>query len=153
MINIRDKGQNGEREIAQLMNGIVILAMKELGFPQDKITAAALSIQRNQNQSAVGGNDLSNTWGLSIEIKRQEQLSINSWWAQCVAAAGRNLEHPVLLFKQNHRPWRCITMGGLRLPGGEQIMLERVEIDYHAFQKWFRNWVLTKLRQGEAVRV
>ena len=153
MVNIRLKGQNGERQIATLMNGLIILKMREMGFSEDKVIAAATAVQRNQNQSAVGGNDLSNTFGLSIEVKCQETLSINSWWAQCVAAAARNNEIPVLIFKQNHKGWRVITMGEVPLPDNNtQVFKTRVEFTYEEFIRWFSIWVEQKLNMGEAVR-
>lgn len=154
MVNIRQKGQNGEREIATIMNGIIILTMRKLGYPEGTILKAANAVQRNQNQSAVGGNDLSNTFGLSIEVKRQEALSINTWWNQCVAAAQRNDEVPVLLFKQNHKPWRCITWGEIKLPDNNtRIFKARVEMSYEDFQRWFGEWVEMKFRMGEGLRI
>ena len=100
-INIRAKGAGGEREICDVLNSIIQDTMRILKFPPKEVEAAGRTVQRNQNQSAVGGNDLTNTFGLSIEVKRQEQLAINTWWAQCLAAANRNNEHPVLLYRQN----------------------------------------------------
>lgn len=155
MINVRDKGFNAEREIATTMNGVVMLVMRELGFPEDKIIAAASTIQRNQNQSAVGGNDLTNTFGMGIEIKRQELLAINSWWKQCEAGAMRNGELPVLIFKQNHKPWRVITYATMLAPAGAndvQHQLVRCEIDWPTFLGWFKAWVIIKLQQGEIIR-
>jgi len=59
-INIRQKGQEGEREIQRALEPIIRKVMSEGGFPlPDKAI-----VQRNQNQSAVGGSDLSNTFGL-----------------------------------------------------------------------------------------
>jgi len=153
MVNIRQKGQNGERQIATLLNGLIILKMREMGFSEDKVVTAATAVQRNQNQSAVGGNDLSNTFGLSIEVKCQEQLAINTWWAQCVTAAERNNEIPVLIFKQNHKGWRVITMGEVPLPDNNtQIFKTRVEFTYDEFARWFSIWVGQKLSMGEAIR-
>jgi hypothetical protein len=80
-INVRTKGAEGEREVAKMLNAIVATVRKELDLPQ-YATMDEL-FQRNQNQSAVGGADLSNNLGLEIEVKRQEALSVNSWWKQC----------------------------------------------------------------------
>lgn len=156
-INIRAKGQTGEREIATTMNNIIVSVMRELKYDDVSIQRASESVQRNQNQSAVGGGDLSNTLGLSIEIKRQEQLSINTWWKQCTTAAQRNGEYPVLLFKQNRKGWRCITDGGIALPDPEtgqitSFMGVRIEISWEDFQIWFRYWALRKLKL-EAPRI
>lgn len=150
-MNIRQKGFGAEREIATLLNGLVARAMRELGFPPEAIAAAAKTVQRNQNQSAVGGNDLTNTFGLGIEVKRQEQLSINTWWKQCCEGAQRNGELPVLLFRQNKQKWRCITLLELDCPLGEGRTV-RAEIDLPTFEQWFVDWVKAKLKQGEQVR-
>lgn len=151
-INIRQKGFNGEREVATLLNSLVMGVMRELGFPEATVLAAATTIQRNQNQSAVGGADLSNTFGLSIEVKRHENLSgFNGWWRQCTAAAQRNGEVPVLLYRQNRSAWQCATLLELDCPAGNGKMV-RAEIDYATFQMWFKDWVRVKLQMGEQVR-
>jgi hypothetical protein len=151
MVNPRDKGQRGEREAYHMLNGLVVQVLKELGRPESEITKAASAIQRNQNQSAVGGNDLTNTFGLSIEIKRQENLQVPAWWRQTIAAAERNGEVPVLLYRQNNKAWRCRTLMELDCPVGNGKMVP-AEIDFETFQMWFKDWVRVKLRQGEPVR-
>lgn len=151
MVNIRQKGFNGEREIATLLNGLLIITMREMGFPEEQISAR--SIQRNQNQSAVGGNDLSNTMGLGIEVKRHENISgINGWWTQCVEGAKRNNEHPVLLYRQNHGKWRCRTLAHLVLPYGDNTVIAVADFDYLAFQEWFKAWCKDHLTNGGGVR-
>ena len=81
-MNIRTKGRAGEREVAKMLNDIVSDVNRELNNVVIKGSVAAQPFQRNQNQSAVGGHDLSNPFGLAIEVKRQETLSINTWWEQ-----------------------------------------------------------------------
>lgn len=150
-INIRQKGAEGEREIYKALNPLIQKVMRDMGFPEDQVKLAKNAVQRNQNQSAVGGNDLTNTFGLSIEVKRQEQLSVNTWWAQCEAAAERNDEHPVLLYRQNGKKWRCVTMAFLELPS-QKFQYVRVEFDWDTFLKWFEKWVYEKLMLGESIR-
>jgi len=147
-INIRTKGQEGEREVQRALEPIVRKVLERNGIP---LPEKAI-IQRNQNQSAVGGSDLSNTFGLCIEVKRQEALSIGTWWAQCVAAAKDNNEWPVLLYRQNGKKWRCVTLVWLHLPGGAQQQA-RAEFDMDTFLAWFEQWVQRKLVQGEIPRV
>lgn len=152
MVNPRTKGQRGEREAYHMLNDMIMEVMRELGFPEDRVKQAATTIQRNQNQTAVGGSDLVNTFGLAIEIKRQELLSgINGWWKQTVAAATRNGEIPVLLYRQNHGKWRCQTLMQAECPVGDGRMF-RAEIDYDSFCIWFKDWVRVKLKQGESIR-
>lgn len=154
-INIRQKGQGGEREVAQVLNPIVLRLLAKHGRevpPVDKPP-----VQRNQNQSAVGGSDLTGTFGLAIEIKRQEALSVNTWWAQCTKQARNNGEVPVLLYRQNGKKWRVVLQAGLGLPGGASApnlpvgalgsyLLARVETDWETFLQFFEQWVDRKLQ-------
>lgn len=146
-INIRQKGAQGERDVIAMLKLELFRAMTEMSYPSDQIASAQSWFQRNQNQSAVGGNDLSNTFDLSIEVKRQEQLSINTWWAQCCAAATKSNETPVLIFRQSKQKWRVITMVWIPLPDGG-YMPTRAEISIDDFKSWFREWVKKKLRAG-----
>jgi hypothetical protein len=150
-INIRAKGQNGEREIADILNETIYSVMKEMGFPDADCLKALTTVQRNQNQSAVGGNDLTNCMGMSIEVKRQEAIAAGAWWKQCVAAAERNNELPVLLYRQNRKPWHVRTYAWVNLPDGKHIRVV-VEFDMPQFKEWFRQWVKAKLLEGEQVR-
>jgi hypothetical protein len=155
-INIRQKGADGERQVIKMLTPIIVAVMTDMGAPKEDIENATKMVQRNQNQSAVGGNDLSNTFGISIEVKRQEQLAINTWWQQCETAAIRNNELPVLIFKQNNKPWRFITYGFLHAPakeGGWTSVKARVEFNQETFERWFAEWVRGKLLQGYEVRV
>lgn len=151
-INIRQKGANGEREIYNTLNPIIQSVMKDMGFPDEQVIKAANCVQRNQNQTAVGGNDLVNCFGLSIEVKRQEQLSVNTWWVQCRAAAERNSEIPVLIYRQNHKSWRVVTYGFLPLPDNKQIRI-RAEFCWEEFLMWFTQHVTMKLKSGYQVRL
>ena len=152
-INIRQKGQGGEREIADTLNAIIYKVAGDLKLPEEDRRKAASMVQRNQNQSAVGGNDLTNCMGLSIEIKRQEQLSINTWWKQCEAAAARNNETPVLMWRQNRKPWQIRTYAWISLPDRKH-KLAVVNFDMDTFKSWFADWVsITLQKDPDALRV
>ncbi len=158
-INIRQKGAEGERQVARALNEVIAAVLREQQWSPEIIAGCEKCVQRNQNQSAVGGCDLSNVFGLAIEVKRQEQLSINTWWTQCVESATRNKEFPVLVFRQNNKSWRVIMYASLSLPtlneGASPVasMAVRVEIDWDDFLRWFELWVFRKLRNGEYPRV
>lgn len=147
-INIRAKGQTGEREIADMLNLIIYTTMTELGFTEEECLAGFSTVQRNQLQSAIGGNDLTNCFGLSIEVKRQEQLSVNTWWKQCVASAVKTNEIPVLLYRQNRKPWKARSYVWLALYDGSAVQIE-AEFDIETFKLWFAQQVKIKLKQGE----
>lgn len=155
--NPRTKGAEGERQVIKMLTPLVVSVMTDMGAPKAQIEAAQKMIQRNQNQSAVGGNDLTHTFDISIEVKRQEQLAINTWWNQCEVAANRNNELPLLIFKQNNKPWRFITYGFLHAPGKDPgswtSVRARVEFSQDTFELWFKEWVRGKLIQGYEIKV
>lgn len=155
-INIRQKGAEGERQVIKMLTPIIQEVMVELEYPRNKIDDALKMVQRNQNQSAVGGNDISNTFGLSIEVKRQEALSVGTWWKQTVAAAERNNELPVLIYRKNRMKWRFMTLGFLHVPGekaGWTSVQAQVEFDEATFKTWFRAWVRGKLLSGYEAKI
>ena len=140
-INVRQKGQEGEREIAKILNLIVAKVRDECKLKQyakeDEL------FQRNQNQSAVGGSDLSNPLYLEIEVKRQEDLSVNSWWKQCITSAERTGGIPILIFRQNRKKWRVCMQAELPLfPECSKKYLAmprvRVEVELDTFKEWFK---------------
>jgi hypothetical protein len=142
-IDIRAKGSNAERDIVNDLNLIIREVMKGLGYSEAERDNHTFLAQRNQNQSAVGGKDLVNTYGYAIEVKRQEALSINTWWNQCVASAEKHKEVPVLLYKQNRQPWKCVTTVYLEL--GDNMAACRGEISYQSFLAVFKMKVLEDL--------
>jgi hypothetical protein len=159
-INIRQKGAEGERQVAKALNEVVGAVLREQQWSPEVVAGCEQCVQRNQNQSAVGGCDLSNVFGLAIEVKRQEQLSVNSWWSQCVASAARNREFPVLVYRQNKQSWSVVMYGSLALPHVNEPMYTwisslpaRVEISWEDFLLWFGHWVRHKLMNGEYPRV
>ena len=144
MINIRTKGASGELEICRILEPIVRGVLAECG----KELPVQAIIQRNQNQSAVGGSDLTNTFGLCIEVKRQEQLAINDWWKQCVEAAVRNNEIPVLLYRQNQRKWQAVMLTDLFYgETGDRIKV-RATIAIEDFLDFFRRHVMQCMIDG-----
>lgn len=140
-INVRTKGAEGERQVCKILNPIVGQVRKELGLSQ--LATIDELFQRNQNQSAVGGSDLTNPMGLDIEVKRQEALSINTWWKQTLEAAARSKGMPILIYKQNHKPWKIMMLADLPMQSTHVssyvcLSSQRVEIDLLTFNSWFK---------------
>lgn len=136
-INIRQKGATAERELATELNTQINVVRMQLGL-------AVLTepvVQRNQNQSAVGGCDLVGTFGYAIEVKRQEQLSIGTWWAQCVKSAEFLDEAPVLIFRQSKQKWRVILFTQVPIAGTSRFAKVRSEIQFDDFLHMFRESV------------
>ena len=152
MVHARNKGANGEREVVKLLNGIIERVLSSQEWDIGIIETARKCIQRNQNQSAVGGSDLCGVFGLAFEVKRCEQLHIEMWWRQTTEQAERNNETPVLIYRQSHQPWRVITYGHALLPGN-RVTKVRMEIEEKDFVVWFYSWVYYKLMSGDLPRV
>lgn len=150
-INIRTKGATAERDVANQLNAILLPLLMKHGHSTEIPV-----IQRNQNQSAVGGCDLSNTFDLAIEVKRHENLSIPAWWKQCLDQANRNNHKPILIFRQNNCKWRVIMNGCLLLPSlsgsGQATIPMRVEITWDDFKIWFHHYADRQLQLGEVKR-
>lgn len=147
-INIRQKGATAEQDIALELNAIICGVHMELGIP----VPAKPIVQRNQMQSAVGGKDLVGTFGLAIEVKRQESLSIGSWWAQCTTSAKDLGEVPVLLFRQNKQKWRCIMQVQIPITDGSYVQ-SKAEISFEDFKLVFKRLVLRQYSAGKAPQV
>lgn len=160
-INIRQKGAEGERQVAKALNEVITTILRKQEWSPAIVAGCQQRVQRNQNQSAVGGCDLSNVFGLAIEVKRQEALSVNSWWTQCVESATRNREFPVLIYRQNRQAWSVVMYAALSLPALNEgppasqfaSLAVRVEVSWDDFLRWFALWVERKLLNGEYPRV
>lgn len=150
MVHVVNKGKEGEREVCRLLNGVI----QDIAGNFDLETQEQLAgvVQRNQNQSAVGGGDI-NLFGLSIEVKRQETLSVEQWWRQATASAARNQDKPVLIYRQNRKAWHVVMDGYLPLTNMTRMHGARVEVSLDTFLAWFRSWVLQKISEGELSRV
>lgn len=140
-INSRTKGRAGEQEVCRWLNSIAAEAYRSKGLepPETPI------FQRNQNQTAVGGSDVTNPYGLSIEVKRHEQLAVDTWWQQCHESAVTFGGIPVLLYRQNgKRKWRAVMMVHVPLPSKEcySFMPVRAELRHEDFEKFLYTWIL-----------
>lgn len=132
-MNSRQKGASGEREITTLLNKILLEEMIKCGnFSNADMSNKQNFVQRNQNQSAVGGCDLMNTFGFAIEIKRVQELAVKKWWEQTVKSAEDRKEIPVLLYRQNNKPWRCM----IELPLSNKLIPAEIDLEY--FLEMFR---------------
>jgi len=85
----RSKGAAGEREFAGLISDYLGIEVKrKLGAARD------------------GGDDIE-LGPYSIEVKRQERLSVPAWWRQCTSNAGE--QEPLLAMRWSRGEW-LVTM-------------------------------------------
>lgn len=151
MVQVVVKGKEGEREVCRLLNRQLSALVQSGRYDDPTVTMLQNVVQRNQNQSAVGGGDI-DLFGLSIEVKRQETLAVETWWRQACASAARNGDKPVLMYRQNRKSWHVVMDGYMPLPHHD-FMGARVVVSLESFLQWFAYWVEDKLRAGEVHRV
>lgn len=125
----KTKGANAEREVARLLQPIVDQVYAEAG--QESPT-----LKRNLEQTRGGGYDLVGVDWMALEIKRHEQLSINSWWQQTLRQTQEGQE-PILMFRQSRQKWRVMMMGWLKTGAGKAVRA-RVEVGLDDFLVYFR---------------
>lgn len=105
MVNVRTKGQNGEREF--------LAKLSELLGLDEKLT-------RNLQQTRCGGADCTTLPGYAIEIKNQKTLTLPDWWKQTITQAKTLKSVPILAYKVPRRGWMvCLTMRWLCAVGAQ----------------------------------
>lgn len=152
MVHIVNKGKGGEREIVTILNSVLeeIITERESELNPEIVDKLRRIVQRNQNQSAVGGSDIS-IFGLAVEVKRQETLSVEAWWRQACASANTNKDVPVLIYRQNRKAWHVVMDGFLEIP--KSLVALRVQIDLPDFLRWFKQWATERIQNGNIDRV
>lgn len=135
----RNKGQRGEREAAALImkwSAEVVDTLRDYGYDVEDV-----KVERNLNQTRVGSGgsyDLVGIEWLALEVKRQETLNVNAWWAQTVKQCGEDQE-PLLMYRQNNQKWKFMT----------KIVYQGVPItvtmDEEQAARWFKTNKWTRL--------
>lgn len=147
MVNIRTKGQTGEREVCKMLNDVLEKCLADFAYKKPEKPV----FQRNQNQSAVGGSDITNPFTLCIEVKRQETLQINNWWNQCLVASNQFGGIPILIYRQNgKRKWNIVMEGNVNVGLNKQIGC-RVQIEQETFLMWLETYLTEWLKLNEWV--
>ena len=151
MIHVVNKGKTGEREVVDLLATEIYYLIHQHQYDDETKAALHGIVQRNQNQSAVGGGDI-NILGLSVEVKRCEVLEVDKWWRQCTTSAARNNDVPILMYRQNRKPWNVVMLGWLSLADSAQTQA-RVALTLEDFIKFFASWAAYKIARGDINRV
>ncbi len=89
-IHVRNKGHAGEREVARML--------------MESLSCGYLA--RNIDQVRDGGADIMTLLPYAIEVKRCQQLSFTAWRKQAVMQCTTKNPIPVLIYRQNRRPWK-----------------------------------------------
>jgi len=136
MASAKQKGSAGEREAAKLL--------------QEWSGLYNLTFQRNLEQTRAGGSDLycvEHDLGLEIEVKRQEAENVRLWWAQVKRVAEKTGRQPLLMYRQNRRPWKFVTEVDVAMQFGETWRLPRlvVHMDKDVAREWFQAHISVRL--------
>lgn len=94
----RTKGQGGERELCKLLSQLLKLEKP---------------LERNVDQTRIGGADIVDLKPFAIEVKRQQTLQINTWLAQAVSQATKRNPIPVLVYRKNGGKWTVMLPAGV----------------------------------------
>jgi hypothetical protein len=124
-MNRQNKGKRGEKEFNNVVNtllGNISRRRKENGLPRLNLNSVA-AVHDNEA-------DIQSIPGLAIEVKRQETLSVGSWWNQACRQADNLGAIPVLAYRQNRGKWKILLPGyllGIGIRGTLQCDLETFE--------------------------
>ena len=134
----RNKGKRGEREVVKLSQPIVDNAYTSAGLEPP-------ILERNLMQSHRGGYDIVGLEFLALEVKFQEQITINAWWRQTTEQAGQN-RVPVLIYRKSRVAWRVVMYG--TLAAGVDKLRVPVDISLEDFLVWFDARLSYELSRG-----
>lgn len=142
-INSRSKGQRGEREVKELFQQAMDEVGKEIDLPW------VPEVKRNLMQTMEGGADLVGIPGFAVEVKFQENLQVDKWWAQAVHQAAslerwaqtmsQPVPEPLLIYRQKNRPWTVVMLARLgteTYPYLDGVV--RVSLSFDSFYWWFK---------------
>jgi Holliday junction resolvase len=94
----KNKGSGGERELAKIL--------KERGYPVYRTYASGAGLEKGDLGNFRVRDDLL----FHVEVKRQERISLQSWWDQAVRDCPPEAE-PLLVFRRNRESWRvCMEL-------------------------------------------
>jgi hypothetical protein len=122
MTNSRNKGANGEREVAKILRDYL-----------------GIDVQRNwQAQAAGGGADILLP-GWALEIKRAKRPLIASWWAQAAQQGVISGRQPLLVYRLDRGKWRALM--SMKVLSPDLTCHHQVEMDFECWCNFYRNWV------------
>jgi hypothetical protein len=130
-MNVRNKGQRGERQVVKLLQAIVDTVHQRRGL-------ALILLQRNQLATWQGGEDITGLEGFCIEVKWQEIGWNPEWWKQCLAqAAYRPGWTPVLFYRASHQKWNVKLRAFVNTPMDTEQVESDITMSIDDFVEWF----------------
>lgn len=149
MVNIKTKGASAEREVINIFIGALQLIEESLRSEGHIVQSYSEEIQRNSLQYAKGGEDIHGLPYISVEVKRHETLSINTWWNQCAEQAQRSNAIPVLIYRQSRKEWKVVSWVKLSDGGSPELACwVRAEYSFKNFMVWYKQLYTKFLLSG-----
>jgi hypothetical protein len=131
-INVRAKGQRGERQVVQLLQAIVDTVRNRRGL-------APIVLQRNALQAHLGGEDIHGLDGFAVEVKWQENENVPAWWRQAVQQAERANAVPILFYRGSRQKWKIRFRAYVNTPGDRDQIEMDLDANEEDFVEWFGN--------------
>lgn len=128
MVDIRAKGQRGEREFLDLLSPMIGL--------DEKLT-------RNLSQTRGGGEDCNQLPGYAIEIKNQKTITVGEWWKQTIKQAKNSNTVPVLAYKVPRKGWLIVIPFSWLIDSGDVYpeVIDTVQLSLYNFATLYRSKV------------
>ena len=94
----KNKGSGGERELADIL--------RKRGYPVYRTYASGAGREKGD----LGNFRVNDDFLFHVEVKRQERISLQSWWNQAEKDCPPEAE-PLVVFRRNREPWRvCLEL-------------------------------------------
>jgi hypothetical protein len=109
-------------------------------------------MERNLVQTREGGYDLLGLDWLALEVKRQENLQVSTWWKQTVKQAKPG-QTPFLMYRQNRGRWKFRTAlaAAHYSPCGQSTVSQLVvELEEDQAKLWFQTELWNRLSNSVA---
>lgn len=134
-LHSRNKGKKGEREVVGILQPTVDDVYRSCGLLPPVL-------QRNQNQSHLGGCDIIGLDWLAVEVKLDKSLAVDTWWEQTLRQCGQQ-QSPVLFFRRDNVKWRVRSFVTMQ-SGGVWLTMPAV-LSVEDWMRWFRARLLDEI--------
>jgi hypothetical protein len=124
------KGKAAERELLNILQGGLDEVYLRRGYAPPELK------RTGYQQSDGGGYDITGLDWLALEVKRCEQLQLDAWWTQAKGQA-KHGQVPVLVYRQNRKPWRVRMVGMLQVCNVRALRM-LADINLATFLTWVK---------------
>lgn len=138
MIHVQRKGKVGEQELVRIIVGTMVQVEARVDAKRWPISS---EVKRcSSMQADRGGSDIHGIPGFGFEVKRAQVLRIDDWWQQCSDQCPRGAM-PVLVYRQNRKPWFVRWYMCTSSPHQWIVGDVRMRDWLPWFQSWYENYL------------